>query len=1097
MKEKTAKRLGKMLALLAFMLLVPLGAFAQVITVKGTVVDSQGESVIGASVVEKGNAKNAAVTDLDGNFTLKVAKGKTLVISYIGMVSQEVKADAQLKVTLQEDAAALDDVVVIGYTSKARKDLTGSVGSVSGAKLAAVPVASAAEALQGKIAGVQVTTVDGAPGAEINIRIRGGSAISDNQNSKPLFIVDGFQADNINDIPPTDIQSIDVLKDASLTAVYGARGGNGVVIVTTKSAQAGKVKVDFNAYAKLNYLAGKQEMLNTYEFVKYQLDYCIADNGKTYAFRRDFGNPNDLDIYKTKTTHDWQDELMGDPALTQMYNVSINGGNDKLRFSTSLTQNNEDGIISNSGVRRTNMNTKINVQLAKNVTLLINPRFTYRRDLGAGASGIGTQGLVGVVNYKPTNGLREFTHYDDEWQDFSVERYWKLASPMDDIDQNYQLKHSYSFTNQASITWEIIPGLVFRSDIAQFWSFSDNNRFWGYLTETAAKNENMPLAQITNSRGFKYTWTNTLNYSMSLKDKHNFAFLLGQEIQHSQSTTNLQGSRYFPQTTAPRHAFNNMGLGTAYLSTSTESTPNRIASYFGQINYNYKHRYLASVTMRADGSTRFAPGNQWGYFPSVSGAWVISEEPWWNKDVIDQLKIRAAFGLSGNNNIGDDRWRYQYAINASGGPSWGENSTTMNGDKYYAADALFPNNKIKWETTVTRNLAADISLFGGRLTITPEVYWNTTRDLLYKCYIPSTTGYSQQWQNVGKVSNKGVELSISGDILRGKDYVLSANFNMGMNKTKVEKINGTDEYIPAKSWDEEDNFRLVEGKEVGLIYGYVYDGIYGFDEFHREGFNYAANDEAYLKENPGVQDKPTVEGLFGTAPGRIKLKDLNGDGKIDINDRTIVGNTNPQVQGGFGISGKWKNFDFNANFTYMLDFDVLNATAYQLSSAKGASQTNPRNVLSKFDYDHRWVYYGDIYTLNADGTKSIYNLNEPLLGNSQHIDYLDEYERINAGKTLWNPQNVTKNYTMSNFVEDGSFLRCNDLTVGYTLPSTITKRWGVSRLRFYVTGSNLFCITSYSGYDPEVDIQNGLTPNVDYNRYPRSRGYLLGVNLSF
>ena len=502
MKEKTAKRLGKMLALLAFMLLVPLGAFAQVITVKGTVVDSQGESVIGASVVEKGNTKNAAVTDLDGNFTLKVAKGKTLVISYIGMVSQEIKAAPEVNVTLQEDAAALDDVVVVGYTSKARKDLTGSVGSVSGAKLAAVPVASAAEALQGKIAGVQVTTVDGAPGAEINIRIRGGSAISDNQNSKPLFIVDGFQADNINDIPPTDIQSIDVLKDASLTAVYGARGGNGVVIVTTKSAQAGKVKVDFNAYAKLNYLAGKQEMLNTYEFVKYQLDYCIADNGKTYAFRRDFGNPNDLDIYKTKTTHDWQDELMGDPALTQMYNVSINGGNDKLRFSTSLTQNNEDGIISNSGVRRTNMNTKINVQLAKNVTLLINPRFTYRRDLGAGASGIGTQGLVGVVNYKPTNGLREFTHYDDEWQDFSVERYWKLASPMDDIDQNYQLKHSYSFTNQASLTWEIIPGLVFRSDIAQFWSFSDNNRFWGYLTETAAKNENMPLAQITNSELF-------------------------------------------------------------------------------------------------------------------------------------------------------------------------------------------------------------------------------------------------------------------------------------------------------------------------------------------------------------------------------------------------------------------------------------------------------------------------------------------------------------------------------------------------------------------------------------------------------------------
>ena len=858
------------------MVLTPSSVLAQNV-VKGTVLDANNEPVIGASVIEKGNPKNGTVTDIDGNFTLNLKAGKTAVISYIGMVAQEVKVGGQAQtIVLKDDNSQLNEVVVVGYTSKARKDLTGSVGSISGQKLAVVPVASAAEALAGKIAGVQVTTVDGAPGADINIRIRGGSAISSSQDSKPLFIVDGFQADNINDIPPTDIQSIDVLKDASLTAVYGARGGNGVVIVTTKSAQAGKVKVDFNAYGQLSWLAGKQEMLDTYEFVKYQLDGTYDKNDKKYAFRRDFGNPNDLDIYKTKTTHDWQDELMGDPALTQMYNVTVNGGNEKLRFSTSLTQHNQDGIISNSGVRRTNMNTKINVKLAKNVNLLVNPRFTYRRDLGAGASGIGTGGLVGVLNYKPTNGLREFTNYDDEWQDFSVERYWKLASPMDDINQNYLLKHSYSFTNQASLTWEIIPNLTFRSDIAQFWSFSDNNRFYGYLTDEAAKNENMPVAQITNTRGFKYTWTNTLNYSLTLKENHNFSFLLGQEVQHTQTTTNYQASRYFPQSTSPRYAFNNMGLGSAYASTSSVTTPNRIASYFGQINYNYKHKYLLSGTMRADGSTRFAPGNQWGYFPSISGAWVISEESWWNKDVIDQLKIRAAFGLSGNNNIGDDRWRYQYNINAQGGPSWGESTTTQNGDKYYASDGLFPNNKIKWETTVTRNLAADISLFKGRITLTPEVYWNTTRDLLYKCQIPTTTGYSQQWQNVGRVSNKGFELSINGDILRGKDYVLSANFNMGMNKTKVEKINGTDAYIPGKSWDSEDNFRLVEGKEVGLIYGYVYEGLYGFNEFHRNGFSYAANDEAYLAENPGVQEKPTVTGLFGTAPGRIKLKDING-----------------------------------------------------------------------------------------------------------------------------------------------------------------------------------------------------------------------------
>lgn len=1096
------KRSKWALWLLAFLLMIPPEIYAQSITVKGNVKDSNKEAIIGASIVEKGNTTNGTVTDLDGNFSLTLTgKSKTLVISYIGMRTKEVKItppqSSPLNIVLEDDNEVLEEVVVIGYGSKARKDLTGSVGSVSGAKLAAVPAASAAEALQGKIAGVQITTVDGQPGADINIRIRGGSAISDSQNSKPLFIVDGFQTDNINDIPPTDIQSIDVLKDASLTAIYGARGGNGVVIVTTKSASAGKVKVDFNAYAQLSYLAGKQDMLNTYEFVKYQLDACIANNSKTYQFRRDYGNPNDLDIYRTKPTHDWQDELMGDGALTQMYNVSVNGGNDKIRFNTSLTQHSQDGIITGTGVRRTNMNTKINITLAPNLHLNINPRLSYRRDIGEEAGKIGTKGLIGVLNYKPTNGLREFTSIDEEWEDFDVERYWKLATPLDDIDQYYKLRHAYSFTNQASLTWDIIEGLTFRSDIAQFWSFTDDNRVYGYLTDIAANNNNQPVAEISNTHKFKYTWTNTLNYAFDIRDEHNFSFLLGQEIQHTQEKNTFQSSRYFPQGINPRHALNNMGLGNAYSSETSLSTPNRIASYFGQANYNYKHRYLLSATFRADGSTRFAPGNQWGYFPSISGAWVLSEEDWWNKDLIDNFKLRAAVGLSGNNNIGDDRWRYQYSINPNGGPSWGENTLTQNGDKYYASDNLFPNKDIKWETTVTRNIAADISMFNGRLNITPELYWNTTRDLLYRCQIPTTTGYSYQWQNVGQVSNKGFELTVQGDILRGKDYVLTGTFTLGMNKTKVEKINGTDAYIPGKKWDTEDNFRLVEGDEVGIIYGYVYDGLYGFDEFHREGFNYAANDAAYLEEHPEVQAKPTVTGLFDTAPGRIKLKDLDNSGTIDINDRTAIGNTNPKMQGGFGLSGQWKNFDFTANFTYMLDFDVINATAYDLSSACGANTTNPRNVLAKFGYDNRWVYYGDIYNTNEDGSQSIYNLNEPLLSNSQHPDYLDVYEQINAGKTLWNPQDVTKRYTLSNFVEDGSFVRLTDLTIGYTLPSSITNKWGVSRLRLYMTGSNLFCLTDYSGFDPEVDIQNGLTPNVDHNRYPRSRSYLFGINLSF
>ena len=1070
---------------------------------KGQVLDASNETIIGATVVEKGNPKNATVTDLDGNFSLKLQNSKNVIISYIGMVTQDLPASDNMKVILQEDNSTLEEVVVVGYTSKARNDLTGSVGSVSGAKLAEIPVASAGEALQGKIAGVQVSTVDGAPGADIYIKIRGGAALG--QNNQPLYIVDGFQQDNINDIPPTDIQSIDILKDASLTAIYGARGGNGVVIVTTKSAQQEKVKVEFNAYAQARKLAGKQEMLNSYEFVKYQRDWAYNNKSNTYAFRTNFGNPADMDIYKNAVTHDWQDELMGGTPITQMYNVTVNGGSDKLRFNTSLTHHDENGIIEGSGVRRTNMNTKIFVQLSPRIRLTINPRITYRRDMGSGADGIGTGGLVGVLRYRPTNGYREFTHSREEALIYNQERYWQLASPKDDIDQNWQKKHSYSFTNQASLQWEIIDGLIFKTDLAQFWGFSDTNRFYGYLTDTAHNNEDMPLAYITDVKRNKYTWTNTLNYNFSVKNDHNFSVLIGHEMIDDQRRTNVQRSRYFPQFITPAKAFDNLGLGSAFYASSSVTTPDRMLSFFGQANYNYKHIYLLSVTMRADGSTKFAPGHQWGYFPSISGAWVLSEESWWNKSLFNTFKIRAAYGLAGNNDIGDDRWRYQYAINSTGGPSWGESNLTENGESYYAADKTFPNEKIKWETTVNRNLAFDITMFKNRLTITPEFYWNTTRDMLYTSLIPTTSGYSQQVQNVGQVTNKGVELTLNYQLFQKKDFDLSVNATLGFNKTRVDKLNSEDTVIWSNSknarsgWiPQYDDFCLRVGEEIGLIYGFVYDGIYTFDDFERDGFTYR------LKEGVvnGLYAKNTDTAVNNVFPGDPKFKDISGpngtpDGQIDEYDRTVIGNTNPRLQGGFGFSGSWKNFDFNANFVYFLNFDVLNATKYRLSSSNGNSTTSPLNVLADFDYDHRWVYYGDIYNTNADGSQSLYWMSEQLVNNSQKYDYLNEYERVNANKTLWNPMRVSSDYTTSYFVEDGSFLRLQNITVGYTLPKNLTKKWGVERLRIYFTGSNLFCLTSYSGYDPEVDIQSGLTPSVDYNRYPRSRAYLLGINLSF
>lgn len=1109
MKEKTAKRLGRMLALLALALLMPLGAFAQVITVKGTVLDPQGESVIGATVIEKGNAKNAAVTDLDGNFTLKVAKGKTLVISYIGMISQEVKAAEKLNITLQDDTKAIDEVVVIGYTSKARKDLTGSVGSVSGAKLAAVPVTSAAVALQGKISGVQVTTVDGQPGADVNIRVRGGTSVT--QSNEPLYIVDGFQVDNINDIPPTDIASIDVLKDASLTAIYGAKGGNGVVVVTTKSASAGKIQVSFNGNMSISHLSKNLDLMNAADFAKYQYQWHACNGTRSSNakfFKANFGNPYDLDMYTTLPSHDWQDEVMGETPVNYSANVTVGGGTDKLKFNASLTQSEDKGVILGSGVRRTNLNIKTNIQVTDKFSVQINPKFSFRRDEGAGGDNIGTGGIIDVLRYRPTNGLREFGYIDPTYADPDEEELFTYTNPKNDIAINQLVKHQYTYTNAVALDWKPLKGLTLRSEATIGLKWTDKSRFYGALTDKGQKNNNQPVATIDDEKNFSYVWTNTAAYNTSIKDVHNMSFLLGQEIHHSQKSAKSMTNRYFPRAFTANEAWNNMGFGTPYESTSSLSTPDRTASFFGQASYNYMHKYFASLTFRADGSTKFAPGNQWGYFPSLSGAWVLSEESFMKDiDWIDQLKIRASIGLAGNNRIDNDMWRVLYAVNSTGGPGFGE--MTQFGELYYGNNGgdKFSNKDIKWETTITRNLAADITLFNGRLTITPEFYWNTTKDLLYKSDLPSVIGYTSQMQNIGQVTNKGIELSVSGDLLQGKDYVLSANVTMGMNKMKIDKLNGTDNVV----WDQNNRWKssyndycLRVGDEVGLIYGFVYDGLYTFDEFYFDPLkNYQAVPWGSSAADNGTSSNcaPREDGYvtvindvsgtsnsgIATLPGKIKFKDLDGDGRITENDRTVIGNTNPKVQGGFGLSGRWKDFDFTANFTYMLDFDINNATAYTLSSSEKNSKKF-YNVLAKFN--DGWQYNDIDGSLTGTKGDILYKL--------YYVDNgVSLYKQANANRSLWNPADVTTKLTHSYFIEDGSFLRCSDVTLGYTLPQNITKKWGISKARFYVSASNLFIITGYSGYDPEVDIQTGLTCGMDYNRYPRSRSFVFGTNITF
>lgn len=1096
------------MTLLVSLLLWPM-AFAQS-SVSGTVVDNFGDPITGASVVEKGTT-NGIITDFDGNFTLKLQNDKNkIVISYVGMATKELvpTPGKSMKIELEENNSMLEDVVVLGYASKARKDLTGSVGSISGGKLEVVPVASASVALQGKISGVQVTTVDGQPGADVNIRIRGGSSIT--QSNEPLYIVDGFQQDNINDIPPADIQSIDILKDASLTAIYGAKGGNGVVIVTTKSAQAGKVKVSLNANVSVSHLSKKLDLMNAQEFAQYQYQWHACDgtrssNGK--FFRANFGNPYDLDMYSTLPSHDWQDEVMGETPINYATNINIGGGGDKVKFNLSLSNSEDKGIILGSGVRRTNFNLKTDIQVTKKLSVLINQKFNFRRDEGAGGDNVGTGGIIDVLKYRPTNGLREFGYIDPSYADPNEENLFTYTNPKSDIAINQLLKHSYNYSTGVALDWKPLKGLTLRSEGTLGFRFNDKSRFYGHLTDEGKKNDIQPVAVLTDENSFGYLWTNTASYSYTVNDDHNLFFLLGQEIQHSQKTEQEMKAIHFSPEISARDAWDKMHRGEAKSIKTTPNTPDRMSSFFGKVDYNFNHKYLFSFTARGDGSSKFGDNYRWGFFPSVSGAWVVSEESFMNRyDWIDQLKIRAALGQTGNNRIDSDKYRELYVIENDGGPAFGEK--TLYGELYYANDGgskMF-NRKVRWETSLTRNLAVDLTMFGGRVTLTPEIYWNTIKDLLYKSDLVPI-GYDSQIQNIAQVTSKGIELSVTGDILRGKDYVISGFFNFGLNKRKIDKLNGVDQVV----WDQNDRWKssyndycLRVGDETGLIYGFVYDGLYQFDEFYFDPQNnYAAVPWGSSAIDNGTSKNcaPRSDGYVtviddisgesnsgkATLPGKPKFKDLDGDGRITENDRTVIGNTNPRYQGGFGFNGQYKNWDFAINFTYMLDFDINNATAYTLSSSE-KNEKKFYNVLAKFK--DGWQYNdidGSLTGTKGDILYKVYYVE----------DCVNIYKNANEGRTLWNPTDVTKKITQSYFIEDGSFVRCSDITIGYTLPEKWTKKVGISKVRLYTSASNPFIITDYSGYDPEVDIQTGLTCGMDYNRYPRSRSFVFGTNITF
>lgn len=1040
---------------------------AQTRQVTGTVKDKKdGQPLVGVSVTVAGT-KNGASTDTNGTFKISMpTNAAVLTFTYIGYKTKNVSVtnETKLSVTLDEDANNLQEVTVnVGYGIVRKKDLTGAVGSVGADVIAAAPVSSALEAIQGRVAGINISSSEGSPDAQINVRVRGGGSITG--DNSPLYIVDGFPVTSIADIAPQDIESIDVLKDASSTAIYGSRGANGVILVTTKNSKDGKTNITYNVFGGIRKLAKKLDVLSASDYVHWQYERALLDGTPT-DYTQYFGNYQDIDLYDNIAENDWQDLVFGRTGTTFNQNLSITGGSDKTKYSLSHSFVTDKAIMQMSDFKRQNINFKLNHRLYDALTLDFGFRYADTKTNGGGANEQNEKSsadsrLKYAILYPsfPVPGLTASTDTNDEFN---------LYNPLVAISDNDQYVHRKTYNINGAATYEIIDNLKLRSEVGYDGFRNDQDRFYGittYYVKNLADYPNLPTLNSMNTTRNSFRNTNTLNYNFSkiLGKSHNLNILLGQEFIKTEQNTLTTEVHGFPKTFGFEQTRVLTTQGKASIIDNNFLPDDKLFSFFGRANYDYKGKYLLSATFRADGSSKFSAENHWGYFPSVSAGWRISQEDFMNatKSWLTDLKLRGSYGAAGNNNIPPGQITQSF-----------QNSTTtwINGfNNYWAASKIMANPDLKWETTITRNIGLDFALFNSKVTGTIDAYLNKTKDLLI-LFPVGGTGYDAQYRNLGQTQNKGLEFSVNWNAIKEKNFDLTVNANISFNRNKVISLGSVKNINGTSGWASTEigvDYLVEEGASIGRIYGYKSAGRYEVSDF--TGYN-ATSGKWILK--PGVVDATAFVGTV--RPGTMKIEDISGDGKIDLSDRSIIGNTNPLNTGGFSLNSRIYNFDLGAYFNWSYGNDVYNANKIEYTST---SKYASRNLISIMESGQRWT------NLRADGTIS----NDPA-----------ELSAMNANTTLWSP--YTRTFVLSDWaVEDGSFLRLSTLTLGYTLPEKISRKLKMKKLRFYASAYNVWLWTNYTGFDPEVSTRRNtpLTPGVDYSAYPRSKSYLFGLNVNF
>lgn len=972
----------------------------------------------------------------------------------------------------------IEEVVVIGYGKVKKSDLTGSVSSVSAKDLAATPAMNALQALQGRAAGLNIVTAGGAPGASANVTVRGGSSIT--QSSDPLYIVDGFQLDNaLNVINPNDIESIDILKGASAIAIYGARGSNGIIVIKTKSGKKGKTVINYNTFMSFDMLSKKLDMVsNSEQYVKYQYELAQLQ-GKTTQWSNVFDNSLGTDTpgfytgvfqrianrYGSVAALDWQEKMLGGTGVTQNHNVNVSAGNDKTQAFISYNYNKQEGLLQNYSETRNSLRANINSELYKGVRVDFNTMFTNNSLNGGGAY----SGMKKIL-LQPITGGTLFTQDQlfntQTFPDFSaLDSGFDTENPYIETQATTSNKRTRTFVANAGIEFDFLKNFTWRTAGQYSWinskstSFSDQNSR-AFLTDPVNTGIN---GSIANAETFRYQITNTLTYNKTFGEKHKVNALIGNEIWYEESEGSSMRLIKFPY---PNFGLDDIGNATV-ADKSTDKSSMSLLSYFARVNYNYDNRYLITATLRNDGSSKFAEDVRWGYFPSVAGAWRVSQENFWKdhkiNNFINDVKLRVEYGVTGNNGIANNLWRTNVLLT-----DYPVNNTP--GNPAYVTSTNWGNPDLQWEELRTTNIGVDLAFFNNRIKLTSEWYNNNVSKMLLESILPVSTGYSRQFQNIGSMRNRGMEFTLNTVNLKSDNFRWTTDLNISFNKSRVLSLESgalNKTFSVGGSRTGMVTYYATVGQELGDMYGYVYQGVYTTDDFTQ-------NPDGSLSLKPGV-----VKPATGTPkPGDMKFAADNEAGDQFTRKMQKIGNGTPDFIGGISNNFSYKGFDLAVFMKFSVGNDIYNATKQSLSP-----YAMFQNVPSEF---------GNNY----------YHLIDPNTG--QATTNLARLRELNPNEEtrLWSLSNTnTANiaYPSSYYVEEGSYLRISQVTLGYSFPKEFLNKVMLSNARIYFTVNNLATITGYSGYDPEVTAASGVTvtPGYDSSTFPRSRSYVLGLNLTF